>query len=528
MSIIRSLDCTLRDGGYCNNWEFGKENIAKIVNALVESNIDVIECGYISEKHINNSDRSIFTSFDAVDKIIPFHKNNSEIVAMINFGEFSCDNIPNKNTTKLDGIRVAFHKKNIDEALQYCKIVKEKGFKLYVQPMVSLNYSDEEFIRLIKEVNKIHPEVFYIVDSFGVMKRKDLTRLFYMVEHNLDESIMIGYHSHNNMQLAYSNAQSLVNIRTNRNLIIDSSTYGMGRGAGNLNTELFVEYLNDSIGANYALKPILTIIDEVLTPFYQKNYWGYSLSNYLSAKYNSHPNYASYLEDKKTLTYEAMDEIFSLMDDEKRFSFDKDYIEKLYTRYLENGKAQEEHLSDFKRMISGKTVLVIAPGKSSVDEKEKILDFAKQDGIITFSVNFNYPELDTEYIFLSNLRRYRELDKSKKEICITTSNIPSVDAYIKTKYSDLLNTEDAVHDNAGLMMIKFLINLDVKKVYLAGMDGYSTDPSMNYGNERMILYSNKSKYEAINEGLNNVLNEYSKKIEIEFLTKPRYVRIKEA
>ena len=81
MSIIRSLDCTLRDGGYCNNWEFGKENIAKIVNALVESNIDVIECGYISEKHINNSDRSIFTSFDAVDKIIPFHKNNSEIVA---------------------------------------------------------------------------------------------------------------------------------------------------------------------------------------------------------------------------------------------------------------------------------------------------------------------------------------------------------------------------------------------------------------------------------------------------------------
>ena len=163
-----------------------------------------------------------------------------------------------------------------------------------------------------------------------------------------------------------------------------------------------------------------------------------------------------------------------------------------------------------------------------VYEKEKILDFAKQDGIITFSVNFNYPELDTEYIFLSNLRRYRELDKSKKEICITTSNIPSVDAYIKTKYSDLLNTEDAVHDNAGLMMIKFLINLDVKKVYLAGMDGYSTDPSMNYGNERMILYSNKSKYEAINEGLNNVLNEYSKKIEIEFLTKPRYVRIKEA
>lgn len=527
MSKISSLDCTLRDGGYCNNWEFGKENIIKIVNALLDSNIDIVECGYISEKHTNNPNRSIFTSFEAVDRIIPYHKNNSSIVAMINYGEFSVDLIPRKDCSKLDGIRVAFHKKNISEALKYCREVKEKGYKLFVQPMVSLNYSDEEFIQLIKEVNEIQPEVFYIVDSFGVMKRKDLTRLFYMVEHNLDTSISIGYHSHNNMQLAYSNAQSLVNIRTNRNLIIDSSTYGMGRGAGNLNTELFVEYLNDSIGANYVLKPILTIIDEVLTPFYQKNYWGYSLANYLSAKYNSHPNYASYLEDKKTLTYEAMDEIFSLMDDEKRFSFDKDYIESLYTRYLENGKAQEEHLLDFKRIVSGKTVLVIAPGKSSVDERDKIIDFANQDGIITFSVNFNYPELDTEYIFLSNLRRYRELDKSKKEICIATSNIPSVEAYIKIQYGELLNNEDAVHDNAGLMMIKFLINLGVKKIYLAGMDGYSTDPSMNYGNESMVLYSKKSKYEAINEGLNRVLKNYSKQIEIEFLTKPRFVRLKE-
>ena len=125
--------------------------------------------------------------------------------------------------------------------LEACRTVKEKGYKVFVQAMVSVAYTDEEFLELISKVNELEPYAFYIVDSFGMMKRKDLTRLFYIVEHNLKQSIWIGFHSHNNMQLAYSNAQSLVDMQTKRNIIIDSSVYGMGRGACNLNTELFVQ-----------------------------------------------------------------------------------------------------------------------------------------------------------------------------------------------------------------------------------------------------------------------------------------------
>lgn len=126
----------------------------------------------------------------------------------------------------------------------------KKGYKVFVQPMVSLNYTDEEFLSLIQLVNHIKPYAFYIVDSFGMMNKKNLIRLFYLVEHNLDESIWIGFHSHNNKQLAYSNAQCLIDTQTARNLIIDSSIFGMGRGAGNLNTELIVEYLNDNFHEN--------------------------------------------------------------------------------------------------------------------------------------------------------------------------------------------------------------------------------------------------------------------------------------
>lgn len=525
MPTVKVLDCTLRDGGYCNDWCFGKENIKKILNGLNESNVDLVECGYLSNKQSLSDDYSLFHSIKDIEAIIPPSNHQTKFVFMINYGEYAIEDIPLCGDSKIFGIRVAFHKKDIDGALEYCRKIKEKGYSLFVQPMVSLSYSDEEFIDLINRVNRIHPFVFYIVDSFGVMKRKDLIRLFYMVEHNLDDGIAIGYHSHNNMQLAYSNAQSLADIRTNRNIIIDASTYGMGRGAGNLNTELFVEYLNDSMGTHYYLKPLLTIIDEVLAPQYQQSYWGYSLPNYLSAKHNAHPNYASYLDEKKTLTVEAIDEIFSLMETEKKFRFDKAYIEALYLKYLESGKAQDLRLSELKNQISGKQVLIIAPGKSSVDEKDDIISFANQKNVLTISVNFDYEELDVDYIFLSNLRRFRELSEDKHAKCIVTSNIPSVDSYIKVNYGDLLNQEESVHDNAGLMLIKLLINLGVEKIYLAGMDGYSLDPNMNYGNQRMVLYNKKAKMQALNDGMNRMIYEYGKRIQLEFITEQKFVKL---
>ena len=313
MSKIEILDCTLRDGGYCNNWQFGEKNIRSIVNNLLEANIDIIECGFITQKCEEDKDRTQFVSFEDVAKVIPSNRENKLLVAMINYGEYPIENIPECDGNSVDGIRVAFHKRDRNSALEYCKQIKSKGYKVFVQGMVTLSYSDEEFVDFIKQVNEFEPFAFYIVDSFGMMKRKDLIRLFYIVEHNLSDNVIIGFHSHNNMQLAYSNAVALTQVQTNREIIVDSSVYGMGRGAGNLNTELFTEFLNDNFDGRYVLQPLLNIIDDILDDFYRKNYWGYSLPNYLSAKNNAHPNYAGYLNDKKTLTVEDMENIFQLM-----------------------------------------------------------------------------------------------------------------------------------------------------------------------------------------------------------------------
>lgn len=523
MNKIHVLDCTLRDGGYCNNWEFGFENIKLISDALLNSGVDVIECGFISNKSDYDKNVSKFNTLNDISEIIPKDKGGKLFVAMMNYGEYDVDTLPVCDGKSIDGIRVAFHKKNMSEALELCKKIKAKGYLVFIQAMVSLAYSDEEFLNMIKRVNDVKPYSFYIVDSFGMMKGKDLTRLFYMVEHNLDEDIWIGFHSHNNMQLAFSNAQTLCSVTTSRNLIIDSSVYGMGRGAGNLNTELFVSYLNENHGKDYRIKPLLNIIDEILNDFYQRNYWGYSLPNYLSASHNAHPNYAGYLDDKKTLTVEDMNEIFSMMDDDKKVNYDKSYIEELYLSYMEKGRVNNEHIAELREAVEGKTLLLIAPGKSSSDEKDKINSFLENKEVVSASVNFNFD--GTDYIFLSNLRRFKELDDESKNKCIVTSNVSAGIVYLSTPYKELLNDEEAVKDNAGLMAVRFFINLGVKEIYLAGFDGYTHDVKQNYGDSKLEFISKNAVLDAMNEGMNKTLSRYSKEISIKFLTEPKNILV---
>lgn len=524
MNNIHILDCTLRDGGYCNEWRFGFENAKKITAGLQEAGIEIIECGFITNRVSYDPDVTKYPHISEASIVIPENRDGKIFVAMMNYGEYNIDDLPLYDGTSIDGIRVAFHKKNLREALSLCEQIKAKGYLVFIQAMVSLAYSDEEFLSLIRRVNEFKPYAFYIVDSFGMMKGKDLTRLFYMVEHNLDEDIWIGFHSHNNMQLAYSNAQQLTMVQTNRNLIIDSSIYGMGRGAGNLNTELFMEYLNENAGKSYQLKPILTLIDEILNGFYERNYWGYSLPNYISAAHNAHPNYAGYLDDKKTLTIEGMNDIFDMMDEDKKVSYDKSYIEELYLEYMDRGVTQERHRVELQEKISCKDVLLIAPGKSSVDEYEKVLKTAKERNVVIISINHVYQYLDVDYIFISNQRRYKEINPDFYNRCIVTSNIRPRDVFYQTKYSELLSNRDMTRDNAGLMAIKFLIKFHANRIFLAGFDGYSHDASKNYGISDMAIIQRNAVFDIVNEGMMEVLSRYLEDRKVSFITSSMFAQ----
>ncbi len=206
--------------------------------------------------------------------------------------------------------------------------------------------------------------------------------------------------------------------------------------------------MNTEYDAGYNLKPILMVMDEIINGFYQQNPWGYSLPNYLSAIHNAHPNYAGFLSDKNTMTVDMMDDIFARMDPVKKVEYDKGYIENLYLEYMNANEIRIQHLEEFKEILSKKIVLLIAPGKSSVVEQDKIKQYASRSDVISISVNFLYPYYSPDYIFISNNIRFRELPKEEKHKCIITSNIPDNLAYLQIRYRDLLNDDEFVGDNS--------------------------------------------------------------------------------
>ena len=151
----------------------------------------------------------------------------------------------------------------------------------------------------------------------------------------------------------------------------------------------------------------------------------------------------------------------------------------------------------------------------SLEKKEKVLKTAKD--AVCISVNFDYPESD--YIFLSNLRRYKELPEESLSKAIVTSNITSDKVYLQTKYRDLLNDVEAVRDNAGLMAIKFLMSYGVAEIKLAGFDGYSPDGS-NYVDSYMM--SQHTKGEEENRKNRRLISDIRKLIDVSFITDSLY------
>ncbi len=525
MKKIQILDCTLRDGGYCNKWQFGKENIIKVLGGLDKANIDIVECGYISDGALEQPGSTLYRNIYDVERFMPAKSEDRMYVVMINHGDYDVNKLPLCENTSIDGIRLAFHKKDFRNISAEAELLKKKGYKVFLQPMVTMNYSGEELDELIHIANTVKPYAFYIVDSFGSMKKNELETIYDLLENKLKEDIIIGFHSHNNLQLSYSNAVFFLEKAAKRDAILDSSVYGMGRGAGNLHTELIVEYLNRNYGGFYNLKSVLSIMDEVINDFFQRKPWGYSLPGYLSATYNIHPNYASFLEDKKTLTYYDMDNVLSSVDIERGNEFDKEYIEQLYVGYMNGEKDEVSMLDIYKSEIMGKTMLLIAPGKTSGLERDKIISYVKENDVVVTSINFKYEFITPDYIFVSNRRRYRELDKNIDSKIIMTSNIPGNECYLKINYGELLNNEEAVRDNAGLIFIEFLKRNGIKNIILAGFDGYSHDYEKNYYDDRSAYVISGETLDLMNEGMRKVLLEIKKTVNITFLTTPHHIKL---
>jgi len=518
MKKISVLDCTLRDGGYCNNWKFGKSNIIKIIQALEEAGSEIIECGYLSDINQYDEDYSKYGSISQIEQIVSKDDADKLYVCMINYGEVDLDALPDYGGGCLQGIRVVFHKDKVYDALNYCAQIIKKGYKVFVQPMAIMDYSDEEVLNMIDNVNYLKPYAFYIVDSFGVMKKRDLLHLYYMVEYNLSDEICLGYHSHNNLQLSYSNAQAFAEIPKSRDIIIDCCIFGMGRGAGNLNSELFMRFLNETQGKSYQILPLIAVYDEALSVFYNRKPWGYSLANYLSAVYKCHPDYATYFEGKSTLTIDDLNSVFNLIDNKKRNRFDAEYAANIYAEYMGAQSIMYKNNEKFVTLVKERGILIIASGKSTIYEKNKIDAFIQKNNCVVISINTDNDFYHSEFIFLSNKRRYKQIDKSLKRKMIITSNIYCDNPYMVIAYDNYINNISGVEDNSTMMLISYLIDIGIKQINIAGLDGFSTDLDNNYADESMMIGINSETVKLRNKGIAKFIKMVNKKVKINLIT----------
>ncbi len=129
MDRISVLDCTLRDGGYCNQWRFGENNIKNIISGIVESGIRIIECGFLSNKASYSADITKYTEVAQISGVIPHNRSGQLYVAMMNYGEYTIDDLPLYDGSSIDGIRLAFHKKMQKMQCVTVSLLRKKAIK---------------------------------------------------------------------------------------------------------------------------------------------------------------------------------------------------------------------------------------------------------------------------------------------------------------------------------------------------------------------------------------------------------------
>lgn len=316
------LDCTLRDGGYVNNWEFSLDGAGKVMERLHAAGVEYIECGIMGR-----TDGSHFTTkFNNFDEIVPllqYRRKNAVYTLMITFSEKDAYNIPPKSEKTVDCIRIAFFKTEMKEAVAYGEYLKELGYMVFLQAMATPLYSEEELRKLIHMINELKPEAFYIVDSFGTMFNDDIERIATFVDKELDSDIPLGFHAHNNLQMAFSNCICFLDIPMKRFKFIDSSVYGMGRGAGNVPSELIAHYLNLKCEGTYSIADILDVYELVLKAIFEKYYWGYSEQYFLTASKGINSAYGWYICNKGHDPLRELADILDKIPKENRYTLSK-------------------------------------------------------------------------------------------------------------------------------------------------------------------------------------------------------------
>ena len=509
------LDCTLRDGGYVNDWKWGFLSAKDVIQLLVKANIDVVEVGFLRNVDNYDADVSVCNHIEELNRLLPDKTGNTMFSAMAMRSNYDISKLSPYTGSGIEMIRITAHDYDIKEGMDFAREVKEKGYKLSINPINIMGYSDKKILWLLEQVNDIQPYQFSIVDTFGSMKKKDFDRICSLVDNNLDRNIRVALHLHENKSMSFYLAQSFVNLHLNRPIAIDGSLMGMGRIPGNLPIELIADYLNEIIGKAYNIDFIMDAIQDYIAPLKGNSPWGYMPAYFLSARFNLHRNYAEHYLNKGDLTNKDINHILSRIDDSKKTAFDKNYADELYNEYKNNIIDDSISINKLFEELKGKNILVIAPGATIEKYRKLIIDYIDKEKPLIISVNFVPEYFSTDFAFFGNNKRYNNINKFACKT-IVTSNINDKQAGYIINYNSISGAFD-LGCNSFIMLLKLLKNMNVSSVTAAGADGYSRDKSNYY---RTNIRSYETRGNKFNLSVMDAIHKLG--IRVRFLTPSAY------
>ena len=483
--MIKILDCTLRDGGYYTNWDFNSDTVDAYIQAINVLPIDYIELGYR-----NNPTKEYMGKFGYCPVSVLKHIRKSctkKLDVMLNEKSTKpgdLDNLLMPIVGLVDMVRIAIDPKNFDRAVVLAKAVKAMGFDVGFNVMYMSKWQTEypEFLDKLGVLDSF-ADLFCMVDSFGGVVPEDLTNIVKVIRENT--KCPIGFHGHNNLQLGLINTITAMRLGVN---YVDATILGMGRGAGNLNMELLLTYLN----AHEGLKVDFNVLGDVITvftPLLEQYRWGTNLPYMLAG--------ANRIPQKDVMNWVT----------NRVYSFNS------IVRALDNRKNNIKDNARFPQLNVKKKfdkVVVVGGGQNAIEHSDAIKEFIAQEKniAVVFATARNakaYLDINVPiyYVLVGNEGHRLSANVGADKFNGTCVLPPyprimgtEVPAYAETHTVELASVDftDEFKDSVTAVALQLALNLTNGEIFVTGYDGYPGNILSE--KEVSLTFENKTIFEA--------------------------------
>ncbi|MGA1941295.1 aldolase catalytic domain-containing protein [Arcobacter sp. YIC-310] len=298
---VKVFDCTIRDGGLVNNYQFSDEFVKAHYEACVAAGVDYMEIGKNVSPTIMSEDEYgpwNFCKEEDIRRIVGENNTDMKIAVMSDIGRSLKEELRPKEESVVDMIRIATYIHQLPAAIELIEDAHAKGYETTVNVMAVSKSFDDELTEVLDQLAKTSVDVIYIADSFGSFYPEQIVKLTEKYLKVAEASgKKIGIHAHNNLQLAYANT---IEAMTYGASFLDVTVSGLGRGAGNCPMELLIGFLKNP---KYKLMPVLKFIEEYIVPLEKELDWGYSIPYMLTGQLNEHPRPAMKARDERNTEY---------------------------------------------------------------------------------------------------------------------------------------------------------------------------------------------------------------------------------